>query len=90
MLYSKQSQQKTTEEILTLAGLGMIHLSSVIGHCEDILTTMVEFKSEGDGWVQLESDLPHKSNGIIWFYYMHGDRVALWRGVWSVHLCLEF
>jgi hypothetical protein len=39
-----------------------------------------------DGWinirgrqqVQLERDLAHKSNGIIWFY-------ALWRGVWSVH-----
>ena len=46
-----------------------------------------------DGWiqirgrqqVQLESNLPHKSNGIIWFYYKPGDRVALWRGVWSVH-----
>ena len=39
--------------------------------------------------MQLESDLPHKSNGIIRFYYMPCD-VAFDRYILAAHVFLEF
>ena len=61
-------------------------MSSAIDQYED----MVELKSEGDRHqVQLESDLPHKSRGIIWFYYMPCD-VEFDRYISAAHVFLEF
>ena len=39
--------------------------------------------------MQLESDLPHKSNGIIRFYYMPCD-VAFDRYISAAHVFLAF
>ena len=39
--------------------------------------------------MQLESDLPHKSIGIIGFYYMPCD-VAIDRYISAVHVFLQF
>ena len=69
-------------------------MSSVIDHYEDILSHDGWIKIRGRKQVQLESDFPHKTNGIIWFYYMRCDIVALWKAVdWYIsaaHVIMEF